>query len=490
MNLLQTLTRSAWPPSGGVLDALSGLFNGTNGSFGLNQTLGGKVENIDSGFASLVNRAYAADPIVFACMMARSNLFVQANFTWRQVRNGKPGDLFGTPALSLLEHPWANATTGDLLAYMINHADIAGNAFVVRTVGSDGNPMLKPLRPDWVTMVLGSKKDATVQAGDLEAEFLGIIYTPGGMGMGRPSISLDRSEICHFAPIKDPLASYRGMSWLTPVIREVMGDQAATEHKLQFFQGGATVNLALRVAEPDLEKFRKIVAMFREQHEGSVNAYKTLFLQPGIDPVPIGANLQQVEFKATQGAGETRIAAAARVPAVIAGISEGLQGSALNEGNYASAMRQFAELTMHGLWQNVCGSLETIVPPPARAELWFDTSDIPALKVDRQEAAQIQQTNAITAETYIRSGFTAESIIKAIVAEDMTLLQHTGLFSVQLQAPGGKGLPEGEAPGEVPVSGGDAAPGKPVDAAPGATVPTPPAKPVPPTNGKTPVPAK
>ena len=40
----------------------------------------------------------------------------------------------------------------------------------------------------------------------------------------------DVNEIIHWAPLPDPEAEYRGMSWITPVIREVMGDTGMTLH--------------------------------------------------------------------------------------------------------------------------------------------------------------------------------------------------------------------------------------------------------------------
>jgi len=59
------------------------------------------------------------------------------------------------------------------------------------------------------------------------------------------------------------------------------------------------------------------------------------------------------------------------------------------------------------------------------------------------------------AETGIRAGWQADDIIKAIEANDIGLLvgKHTGLFSIQLQAPGGIKMPVGEVPGELPVGG-------------------------------------
>jgi hypothetical protein len=62
----------------------------------------------------------------------------------------------------------------------------------------------------------------------------------------------------------------------------------------------------------------------KENHAGADNAWKTLNLYPGADVTVVGANLKDIDFKNVRGGGETRIAAAAGVPPVIVGLSEGL----------------------------------------------------------------------------------------------------------------------------------------------------------------------
>ena len=63
------------------------------------------------------------------------------------------------------------------------------------------------------------------------------------------------------------------------------------------------------------EKFDQWVQRSSTATKAHVNAYKTLFLAGGADVKVVGADLKQVDFKQVQGAGETRIAAAAGVPA-------------------------------------------------------------------------------------------------------------------------------------------------------------------------------
>ncbi len=392
---------------------------------------GSKQEEPSGQYTSLVQTAYKSCGPIFACTLVRQLLFSEARFQFRTLQSGRPGKLFGTPDLAPLETPWPGATTGDLLSRIIQSADIAGNAYAVRR-GSQ----IRVLRPDWVTLVIGGGDNA---AWDVDAQVIGYIYTPGGKNSGRPPSVFSADEVAHFAPIPDPDAQFRGMSWITPVIREVMGDKAATEHKLTFFENGATINQAVKFDIDSVEKMRPWIELFKEQHSGAANAYKTLFLGAGTDLTAVGSTFEQIQFKVTQGAGETRIAAAAGVPPVIVGLSEGLQAATYS--NYGQARRRFADGTMRPLWRNVAGSLARIVTVPNGAELWYDDRDIPFLAEDEKDRADIAQVQAVAINTLVTAGFTPDSARDAVSTGDFGLLTHSGMVSVQLQKPGTPNTP-------------------------------------------------
>lgn len=408
-------------------------FEGSQYPVTLQQTLTGSREDVERSFGGYISGAYRANAIVFACMLARFSLFAEARFQYRQLRSGRPGDLFGSPELAVLEKPWPGGTTGDLLSRMIVDADLAGTAFVGRT--RERRDRIRRLRPDWVTMVFGSESKE-LEAWDPEADLVGVVYTPGGPGSGKEATVYLRDEVAVFAPIPDPFATYRGMSWLTPIVREIMGDSAATSHKLKFFENGATPNMVVKL-DPAIpkEKFEEWVALFEKKEPTRTQAYKTLYLGGGADATVVGSDLHQLDFKVTQGAGETRIAAASGVGPIMAQLSEGLQGSSLNEGNWEAARHRFADLTIRPLWRNAAGSLEAIVPPPAGSQLWYDDRDIPFLQTDVKEAADVQGTESQSIRTLVDAGFTPESVIEAITSGDWKRLEHTNLFSVQLQPP-------------------------------------------------------
>ena len=394
-----------------------------------------KAETIETNFAGLTEGALKANGIIFGCEQIRVATFSEARFQFRPLRDGRPGDLFGTAALSILERPWEGGTTGDLLARMLLHADLAGNAYDTIIDGE-----IVRLRPDWVDIILERRTARVGRNGETAGvgyKRVGYAYYEGGRGGGtKPAIFLP-GEVSHFAPMPDPMATYRGMSWLTPVIREIQADGMFTRHKIRFMENAATPNVAVSLPkEINPVQFEAFVEKMDAAHKGPEHAGKTLYTGGGADVTVIGADFAALDLKGVQGHMETRIAAAAGVHPVIAGLSEGLAGASLNAGNFAAARRRFADITMRPLWRNVAGSLATLVPPPVAAELWFDERDIAFLREDEGDAAKIQQVRAQTITQLIREGFDPDSAIKAVDNDDFRLLVHTGLVSVQLQPPG------------------------------------------------------
>lgn len=409
--------------------------------YGIRQTWDGqRVQQVAATLPAYA-AALRACPPAFAAQMVRALVLSGMRFTWRNTRSSPtPGRKFGTTELGLLERPWPKGTTGDLVATMEWHSGLAGNAFVARRPDR-----LRVLRPDWCGLIFGSDQDPEeIAATALDGELLGLVYQNGGIGQGRGEmVTLLPDEFAHWSQIPDPECPGMGQSWITAALADIQGDRAATQHKLMFFTNGATPNMVVKgVPAVSKDQFDAAVAMMEAKHAGVANAYRTLYLTAGADATVVGSDLKQLDFKATQGAGETRISMLGRVPAPLLGISEGLAGSSLNAGNFGMARRIFADSWIYPSMQDLAASLESILVPPRNkrgeidGELWFDTADMPILREDAQVAAEIDQVNAATIGQLVRDGYTSDSAKAAVIGHDMSLLVHTGLVSVQLQLPG------------------------------------------------------
>ncbi len=422
-------------------------YGGNSLGLGLSQTLSGnKAEQYS---ADLPGHAAAlrSCPPAFAAQMVRALVLSQARFKFRSTAPASARKIFGNRDLGVLEHPWTNGTTGELIARMEWHAGPAGNAFVTNWWPG----RLRVLRPDWTAIVYGSNLEPEDPAHALDGKILGYVYRNGGLYGSDNSSELRvifPDQMAHWSPLPDPLNAGLGMSWLTPAIRDIQGDSLATQHKIAFFQNGATPNMVVKgltgANGQTLTKtqFDDIVDMMEARHTGVRNAYKTLYLTAGADATVVGSNMSQMDFTAVQGRGETRLSVLSRVPAPLLGISEGLAGSSLNAGNFGMARRMFADTWVYPTLQDLAAALAPLVKVPADAELWFDTGDMPILREDAKDAAEIEQVKASTIVSLATGGFTRKSAIAAVTAQDMTLLQEDpNWVSVQLQQSGGGGVP-------------------------------------------------
>lgn len=399
---------------------------------GVQQTMPGQTaEAVPNDFQGYAYRA-ATNGVIAACLSVRQDVFSSTRFQWQRLNRGRPSEMFGTPELYLLEHPWVGGTTQDLLARVIQDADLAGNSYWAK----NGDELVR-MRPDWVQIVLEPRE---FRDGVLGYRRIGYLYYEGGINVSNDPVPFLVDEVAHFAPRPDPLATYRGMSWMTPVIRETVSDGLMSAHKQRFFENAATPNLVVRLdREVSPEAFEKFKSKMDAGHRGADNAYKTLYLGGGADVTVVGSSFSQMDFTKVQGAGETRVAAAAGVPPVIVGLSEGL--AAATYSNYSQARRRFADGTIHPLWANAAGSFAHLVRPPGTGgsgtvRLWYDPRDVPFLREDRKDAADIAWRRAQTIRAFTDAGFTPESAVAAVESEDNSLLVHTGLYSVQLQPPG------------------------------------------------------
>jgi len=420
-------------------------FGNTSYSFGMpagmSQTMAQtRVKNIANTLPGYMG-ALRSCPPAFAAQMVRALVLSQVRFTFRNPPwdSAAPRKTFGTPALGLLENPWPNGTTGDLVSVMEWHAGLAGNSFVLRQPDR-----LRVLRPDWIAMVYGSEMDPDYPDHALDGELLGYIYQNGGFvnPHTKPQL-LGVGDVAHWSPLPDPENPGLGMSWMTPGLRDMQADRAATDFKTKFLTNGATPNLVINgIQAANKTQFDEIVEMLEERHTGLANAFRTLYLTSGADAKVVGANLQELDMRNTQGGGETRLSMLSRVPAPVLGIAAGLEGSSLNAGNFGQARRLFADTWVYPALQDLSHALSPVVDVPPRAELWFDTVDIPLLREDAKDAAEINSINATTLATLLNVGWTPDSAASYVESGDPKVLKHDERFiSVQLQQKAGAEKP-------------------------------------------------
>jgi HK97 family phage portal protein len=370
-------------------------------------------EAAPSNFLGMVNQVYKKSGVVSACVSARMMLYSEVRFTFRNLRSKQT---FGNSALSILERPWPNGTTGELLSRMEQDASLAGNAFIYKASPTQ----LQRLRPDLVQVMSNGR------------EVTGYIYYPDGMS-GQGQVLL-REEVAHYTPLPDPEKNWTGHSWIATALSDIWTDRKMVAHQDKFYSNAATPNLFLKVETNLTDEARtRLRSEFDRRYGGWENAYKTVILDGGADMKAVGLDFKQADYVASRAANELRIAQAAGVPPIIIGLQMGLENASYS--NYEQQLKQFAT-TLRALWRATTDALSNIVDVPAGAELWWDESEVSALQDNAKNRAEIRQMNASTINSLITAGYTAESAERAVTTDDFSVLEHTGLFSVQLQPAG------------------------------------------------------
>lgn len=384
---------------------------------------------------------------VSAVLDRRASIMGEARPAFQRMVKGKPDELYSTRELEVLKTPWVGGSWRQLAA--IAEADVAacGNSYWIRLENT-----LVRLEPDWVTIVTGDVELGGVEVG---YELLGYVVRPhGGQGDG---LALEPSQVGHYKPgVPAGGNPFRGESWLAAVASDASSDIQLTSYKGNYLKNGAMPSLAVTY-EPSmpLETLEAFVPVFASKFSGALNAGKVMHFLGGRDVKTVGATLDDLAFKAVQGAGETRIAAAAGVPAAVAGFSEGMQGSSLNAGNYTATRRLFGDAKIRPLLGSLCEAFSTLLTVPADSRLWYDDSQVSFFQEDVTDEANIRQTHASTIQILINAGFEPDAVVTAVTTGRLDALagQHSGLTSVQLTPPADGTLPP--APSDIPPHEGE-----------------------------------
>ena len=390
---------------------------------------GSRPDQIDGDFVSMVEGIHRKHGVVAAAVATRSLLLSQVRFKFRRV----DGSLYGTTDLAPLERP-GSYTRPELLARLEHDVSYSGTALV----GRKRNQLFR-LAPDRTTFMLGSNSDPTWQGDTLrppyDAKVVGLLYRPHGSDVAE---LFGEGEFAVWAPEPDPEYFWRGTSWVTSVLREILIDGQVTEHEGKFFEKAATPGLVFMMdASRTPEEIRAYQELVDRKFSGVANSYKNMFLGGATDVKIVGSSLSDLGLGELQGTFENRVAVRSRIPAVLLGTKEALSGSSLNSGNYSSARRMLADGWFSPTVDGLCSALEAVVPAPKDgSELSFDPSRVLFLQEDQKDAADIAQTNAVAMRQLVEAGFDPASVVDAITTGDMTKLTHTGNVSVQLQPPG------------------------------------------------------
>ena len=296
-------------------------------------------------FRALTDEGYKRNAAFFACVSALAMSFPEPPLV---VWDGEGDDaqrLASHPLRFLLRRPNPLMGEDELAIWTIVYMAIGGNAYWHKVRGKsgkvielwpyhDGQIAPTPGGPTWIS---GYEYD-------------------DGTGRKTP---IPVEDIVHFKwPAPDPRQPWMAQPPLAAAAREVDSDNEATRYLFAILKNDAIPRSVITTpAEVTLTPEEKMAlkADFARKYGGD-NRGEVAVLDGGGKLERMSLNIQELAFEALHRIPEARIAAALRVPPIVAGLNVGLERSTYS--NYGEAVRHFTLGTLVPLWRIIASEVE------------------------------------------------------------------------------------------------------------------------------------
>uniref|UniRef100_A0A6H1ZD85 Putative portal protein n=1 Tax=viral metagenome TaxID=1070528 RepID=A0A6H1ZD85_9ZZZZ len=321
---------------------------------------------------------YRKNSAVAACVTTLAFSFPEAPLlAGSMTSDGRFVADYGHPMMQLLRQPNPDMGDVELMQFAITYASIGGNLYLWKQRAVNGKVIaVWPFSDVNVTPIPGG---STAEGFVKEYQF--------DAGDGK-KIPVPKSEMIHWKWMPDPEQPARGIGAIEFAIRDSDRDMEASAYIYALLKNNAVPPVVVTMAEGD-ELTPKKAARLRKEWQAKMGGDQRgslAFLEFGMKAEKMGFDLQQLAGEALNAVPEARIAAAFRVPPVVAGLSVGLKRS--DYGDQA-ARRAFTELTLSALWRSLASELRNGLKDDfgvgTNFQLQFDMRQVRALQEEESK---------------------------------------------------------------------------------------------------------
>jgi HK97 family phage portal protein len=336
------------------------------------------------GATDMIYRAWHNSDLnsaVYACLTAIATAYPEAPAkVYRDTAPGQRDEVPDHPLKVLLDNPNPYITREDMWHYTQWAKHLTGNAYwrKIRSGLAGTNVVaLWPVSPARIVPVT-TREDL--------ANGVFISWYAYSFDASQDPERIPPEDIIHFRLGVDDLDHRVGCSPLARLVREVAGDDAAHQWQEAMLNNGGTIGMLIQVpidSNITQEQAEDMKARFEDRFGGD-NRGRTGVLMGGASATPYGFSPEQMDMKALHRIPEERIAAALRVPAIIAGLGAGLDRSTY--ANFREAREMFAEMTLLPLYGFDAATLNMQLKPEfdsnPKVSVAFDVTDLRAFQED------------------------------------------------------------------------------------------------------------
>lgn len=315
---------------------------------------------------------YHKNSAVAACTTALAFSFPEPPLLYGTMVDGRFVPDYLHPINKLLKNPNPDMGQVELMQFSVTYAAVGGNLYLWKQYAANGKVLaMWPFSDIQMSPVPGK---TTAEGFVKEYEF-----DPGD---GQP-LAIEKDKVIHWKWMPDPEQPWRGIGAIEFAIRDSDRDSEASNYIYSLLKNNAVPPVVVTLADGDELTEGKADRLRKSWSAklGGENAGNVAFLESGMKAEKMGFDLQQLAGEALNAVPESRIAAAFRVPPVVAGLSVGLKRS--DYGDQA-ARRAFTELTLAALWRafasELLNGLKDDFRLPENAALQFDMRQVRALQ--------------------------------------------------------------------------------------------------------------
>lgn len=358
---------------------------------------------------------FLRNEVVRACIMERSESASEARLRLVRRTGSEIEEVERHRMLDVLAEPNPLMDTVEFVSAFIVQSDIGGNVYVLKIPDRVGRTtQLWFLRPDRVKVV----PSRTGLPGGFEYMLDGQVY------------NIPAERVGHFKMF-NPLDDWYGAGPLQVLAQQVDLDISATQFARTFFENKAMPGgfLKLKRQVESQEEANEIRRNFHARLTGYGQWNNTGILDADADFKEVTPNMKDMALADLRDLTESRICAALGVPPILVGVTAGLKRATYS--NYAQAKESFWEETMLPLYKRIAAFLTRALSAErdmTGLTMDFDFSEVRALQKDEKEQAEREKILADAAGSYLRSGWTPESIKEALNLPEA--LEHSGFVPV------------------------------------------------------------
>lgn len=341
-----------------------------------------------SDYPTLAEKAFGGNAIVFATMRLLCSAVAEPPLqAATEAADGTLDPLPKThPLARLLDRPNELMTGYEMVELIELHAGLAGASYWWKQRTNGGAvESLWPLRPDRILPAY--QPNMSAPAG--ERLLRGWWYAPPG---GGTPVLIPRSDVLAFGypnPSGETGGIVESIGWVMVLANDIAADSEATSFVGALLANYAQPSMLIKTKMPirDIEIARRLKAQFMTELGGSHRGEPAL-LDADTEIEKLSFDLKQLEFPSLRAQSESRVAAAAGVPAILIGLKVGLDASTYS--NFESAREFFTETTLAAKWKRygdqITNDLAAEYGPGLVVR--FDTSAVKALSGQRLRHAE------------------------------------------------------------------------------------------------------